>query len=231
MKPGARMQHQPQTRHQSAFTLIEVMVAMAIFAALAVISYKTLSSIFDTRDRLQTASSALRDQALFFARIESDLNALLPRPVRDGDGAPQPALKILPVAQRADDATIVFTRTGFAAGTGAAAAPQRVGYRLKDNTIELLIWDGLDQAPRTLPNAYPALKGIREFRWRILEKERVDDLTAGWRLDWPTRNDTDLTSVMPAALELTLTPVAGAPVVRVFSLRDISTTGGVGRAG
>ncbi len=228
MKPAACMQHQPQTRRQSAFTLIEVMVAMAIFAVLAVISYKTLSSIFDTRERLQVASSALRDQALFFARIENDLNALLPRPVRNGDGATEPALKILAATQTADDATIVFSRTGFAAASGAAATPQRIGYRLKDNTVELLIWDGLDQAPRALPNVYAALKSVRDFRWRVLEKERINDPNATWRLDWDSGN---AATTLPVALELSITPVVGPALVRIFPLRSVGNVVGTGSAG
>ncbi len=228
MMPPVNFLMRPQRAHQFAFTLIEVMVAMAIFAVLAVISYKTLSSIFDTRERLQIASSALRDQALFFARIESDLNALLPRPIRNGDGATEPALKILAATQTADDATIVFSRTGFAAASGTAAAPQRIGYRLKDNTVELLIWDGLDLAPRALPNVYASLKGIRDFRWRILEKERINDPSATWRLDWDSGN---AVTTLPVALELSITPVAGPPLVRIFSLRSVGNVVGAGSAG
>ncbi|MFY8062692.1 MAG: PulJ/GspJ family protein, partial [Usitatibacteraceae bacterium] len=58
---------------QSAFTLVEVMVALLVFAVLTVIGYRTLSSMFDTRERLAMQTGTLRDQALFFTRIESDL--------------------------------------------------------------------------------------------------------------------------------------------------------------
>ncbi len=201
----------------AGFTLIEVLVAIIIFAVLALISYRTLTSLFQTRERLQQESSALRDQALFFARLQSDLNSFLRRENRNADGQLEPALRLFANVANPNDARITFTRTGFAANIGTSAAPQRIGYRLKDNTIELLIWAGLEQAPRAEPKAYPALKNVREFSWRALEPRR--DAPAEWRADWPTREHTDAYTLPPAALELTITPMNGAPIVRVFALR------------
>ncbi len=218
MKPFRRQKKSRITSPASGFTLIEVLVALAIFAVIAVLSYRTLASIFETRERLQQQSSTLRDQALFFARLENDLNALLPRAITNSVNQTEPALRVLAATLSSEDPVITFTRTGFAAATGANAAPQRVGYRLKDNTIELLIWPGLDQAPRAEPASYPALKNIRDFRWRVLPPV-VTGLEANWRQDWHANPGSSATS-LPSALELTLTPVSGSPIVRVFSLRN-----------
>jgi general secretion pathway protein J len=204
-------------RNADGFTLIEVLIAIAIFAILALISYRTLSSTFDTRERLQTQSSVLRDQALFFARIESDFNAVLPRAIRTADGLDQPALRLWTQTINTNEPRIAFTRSGFGATGDASAAPQRIGYRLKDGTIELLIWNGLDQAPRTEPTAYPALTNVRDFSWRALE---IKPDASNWRDDWPTREQTDKSKYLPAAIELTVTPKDGAPIVRIFPLRE-----------
>ncbi|MFM7460408.1 MAG: type II secretion system minor pseudopilin GspJ, partial [Burkholderiales bacterium] len=202
------------------FTLVEVMVALLVFAVLTVIGYRTLSSMFDTRERLALQSGTLRDQALFFARIESDLGAVLPRAARNADGVSEPALKVLSAVSSAIDPVIVFSRTGFAGSTGASAAPQRIGYRLNEGKLELLIWDGIDVAPRALPAAYTALKNVREFRWRVL------DTRGNWRADWPARDDSSTPSfastALPAALELTLTQGDTPPIVRLFALREVS---------
>jgi general secretion pathway protein J len=211
------MKHQP---HASGFTLVEVMVALLVFAVLTVIGYRTLSSMFDTRERLAVQTSALRDQALFFTRIESDLGAIMPRAARNADGVSEPALKVLTAASSAVDPVIVFSRAGFAGSTGINAAPQRIGYRLNEGKLELLIWEGIDAAPRVLPAAYTALNNVREFRWRVL------DARGNWRTDWPARDDGSTPSfastAMPAALELTLTQADTPPVVRLFALREVS---------
>ena len=205
---------------QSAFTLVEVMVALLVFAVLTVIGYRTLSSLFDTRERLALQTGTLRDQALFFTRIESDLGAVLPRAARNADGVSEPALRVLFAASSSIDPVIVFSRTGFAGGADSSAAPQRVGYRLNEGRLELLIWDGIDVAPRAAPTAYTALKNVREFRWRVL------DARGNWRQDWPSRDDnsapTFASTALPAALELTLTQGDAAPIIRMFALREVS---------
>lgn len=206
---------------QHAFTLVEVLVALVVFAVLSVISYRTLSSIFDTRERLSQQSATLRDQALLFTRLEADLGAILPRAIRNADGVNEPALKVASAAVAAIDPVLVFSRTGFAGGAGTGAAPQRIGYRLNEGKLELLIWDGLDAAPRAQPAAYVALRNVREFRWRVLDQR------GNWRADWPSRDDatpTAASTALPAALELTLTSDSGASMVRLFALRELRNT-------
>ena len=207
---------------QAAFTLVEVLVALVVFALLSIISYRTLSSILDTRERLGQQSATLRDQALFFTRLETDLGAILPRSVRNADGVNEPALKVLSATVSSIDPALVFSRTGFAGGAGAGTAPQRVGYRLHDGKLELLIWDGLDAAPRAQPAVYTALRNVREWRWRVLDQR------GNWRADWPSRDDATTataSTALPAALELTLTGDLGSAMVRVFALRDHRNVG------
>ncbi len=205
------------SNRQQAFTLIEVLVAIAIFAILALISYRTLSSVLDTRERLQKSSAVLRDQALFFARLENDLNAMLPRASRNGDGLMESAL-VVEAPSNVNDPVIRFSRAGFAANTGAEAAPQRIGYRLNNNQIELLIWDGIDQAPRATPTAHVALKNIQNFQWRVLV--RAPNKETSWRLGWQPTNTNEI-DLLPTALEVTLTPNNGASIVRLFTLREV----------
>lgn len=220
MKPRAKLPgriDRPFFR-QCAFTLVEVLVALVVFAVLSVISYRTLSSIFDTRERLSQQSATLRDQALFFTRLEADLGAILPRAIRNADGVNEPALKVLSAAVSSIDPVLVFSRTGFAGGAGASAAPQRIGYRFNEGKLELLIWDGLDSAPRAQPVAHTALRNVREWRWRVLDQR------GNWRADWPSRDDATpaaASTALPAALELTLTVDNGATMVRLFALREL----------
>lgn len=204
-------------RTQTAFTLVEVLVALAIFAALAIISYRTLNSLFTTRERLQQSSTLLRDQSLFFARLESDFQAILPRAIINADNLPEPAIKVsAPLNDR--DALIQFSRAGFIAHSGNGAAPQRIGYRLREGNVELLLWSGIDLAPRAEPVAHMALMGVREFRIRVLETPR--DQPPTWRNEWKPNRIEDLTQ-LPRAIEVTLTPATGAPLVRVFALREV----------
>ena len=207
---------------QRAFTLVELLVALAIFAIMAVMSYRALDSVFQTRQHLNLETARLRDMALLFARLDDDFATLLDRPARNADNLPYDALRLSAFLPGAEDATLVFTRSGFSGSTGIAATPQRVGYRLKDGTLELVLWPSLDAAPRTRPQAYPAMTNVREVQWRAL------DSGGSWQNVWrSTAVATPLAatasaiaaSLYPAALEVTITLVSGESFMRVFALR------------
>jgi general secretion pathway protein J len=179
-------------RKQTAFTLIELLIALTIFAILSVISYRALASIFQTREQLNIESTKWRDLSLC-------LNAYTPA---------------------ANEATLAFTRTGFADATNENGAPQRVGYRLTDEKLEWLWWPALDQAPRTTPAAYPALSNVTQAKWRALPAGG----SANWQTDWPAAPSNCArvekgAAIFPAALELSLTLTTGETITRVFALR------------
>ena len=205
-------------RSQGAFTLVELLVALAIFAIMAVMSYRALDSVFQTRQHLSSETARLRDMALLFARLDDDFATLLDRPARNADILPDDALRLTAFLPGADDATLVFTRSGFSGSTGIAATPQRVGYRLKDGTLELVLWPSLDAAPRTRPQAYPALANVREVKWRAM------DAGGSWQNVWrstpvATTSAAIAASLYPAAIEISVSLVSGETFVRVFALR------------
>ena len=196
---------------QRAFTLIELLVAMTIFAVLAVISYRTLDSLFKTREHLNVQSSRLRDVALLFARLESDFSTVLARRVRNADNLLDDALRLSPLPPAANDASLVFTRSGFAGSVGAMTTPQRIGYRLKGNTLELVMWPNLDMAPRSAPQAYAALTEVREVAWRAMDK--AGNYVAEWR-----STGAEGATYFPTALELSITLGSGEQYTRLFTL-------------
>ena len=195
---------------QRAFTLIELLVAMTIFAVLAVISYRTLDSLFKTREHLNVQSSRLRDVALLFARLENDFSAVIERRVRNSDGQADDALRLSPLLPSANDASLVFTRSGFGGSVGTSSGPQRIGYRLKDGNLELLMWPQLDMAPRALPQAHAALSDVRDAKWRAMD--RAGNFFAEWRSGIREK------SSLPSALELSITLSSGEQYTRLFTL-------------
>ena len=209
----------PARRKSLGFTLVELLIALAIFAIMAVMSYRTLDSVFQTRQRLSEETARLRDVALLFARLDDDFTTLLDRRPRNADNLLDDALRLTALLPGADDATLVFTRSGFAGSTGIAATPQRVGYRLQEGTLELLLWPSLDAAPRTVPQAYPALTQVRDAKWRAMDRG------GNWQNVWRSTpvggtTQSNAASLYPAALELTITLASGDQFMRVFALRN-----------
>lgn len=191
------------------FTLLEILIALAIFALLSAISYTGLNAVLDSRERLATENQKWRDLALIFGRIEQDIANAAPRSIRDSSGLNAHALVGQENRKNEDEPQLALTRTGFSGRAGTLAGLQRVGYRLKKQSLEQLVYPVLDQAPRTLPQALTLASGISAFELRYL------DSRGAWQPSWPVAGSKD---AMPAAVEVSLVLADEERVKRVFLL-------------
>lgn len=209
------MPSQRAPRRQRAFTLIEVLAALVIFALMAVMSYRALSAVLDSREQLAAETAKWRDLSLFFARIEQDLDAVLNRPARSADDLFQPAFALNPDSTA--ETLLAFTRTGYAQAEGGLAAPQRVGYRLREGKVELVLWPQLDMPPRAALQAFTALPRIGDMRVRAM------DAQGNWQARWPVPGTPAAggaaAGALPNALELSITLPSGEVVTRLFAMR------------
>jgi len=193
---------------QRGFTLVEVLVALTIFALMSTLAYRGLTSVLETRAHLADDNRRWRDIALTLAQLEQDMSQAVNRPVRDNGGLTQPALLGNPQA-RADEAQLSVSRMGSAWQTGVAADVQRHAYRLNNGTLEQLVWPVLDQAPLSAPQVHPLLERVARFELRYL------DAGGNWQPRWPLPG---VATVLPAALEVVLELDGGTTVTRVFAL-------------
>jgi len=198
---------------QSGFTLIELLVALVILALLAVAGYRGLDAVLQSRERVTIEIRKWQHLSFFFARMNQDLAQVVARPVRNEDGVKQlAALQGTPITVGENDAELTFTRAGIPGQAGAMTAPQRVAYRLEQGSIVQLRWPALDQAPGVKPLRYPLLEGVRDFKLRYLDGQRI------WQLQWPALTSSSLLD-KPRAIEVVLTLVSGEEVTRVFALK------------
>ena len=140
------MQLSSRTR-AAGFTLLEVLVAVGIFALFSAMAYGSLLRILDTRDRLEAERDFWRTVSLSLMQVEDDLAQARPRTVRGTDGLVRPAFRGQPVDSRAlGEPSLEFTRGGqVVLGDGARSDMQRVGYQLREGTLSRLVWPALDQ--------------------------------------------------------------------------------------
>jgi len=191
------------------FTLLEVLVAVGIFALTSAMAYAGLTRMLETRERLSTEQQSWRGLTLAFAQIEDDLAQVRPRTTRDTIGNPQPAFRGQPVDPRSiSEPSMQFVRGGvFVLGESSGPDLVHVGYRLREGKLLRLVWPALDQATVAEPREMPLLANATAFETRF----RATD--GGWVDRWPI--GTELRE-LPGAVEIKLAIEGRGEFTRVF---------------
>ena len=91
------------------FTLLELLVALAVFAIMAIAAYGGLRNVLFTRAAVEGKSRRLAAVQLAVYRMEQDVEQTLARGIRDEYGDPQPALQGGALASDA----LTLTRAGW----------------------------------------------------------------------------------------------------------------------
>lgn len=195
-------------RRARAFTLVELLIALAIFALLSAFAYRGLAVLMDSREALDRDSRKWRDVALFVGRFERDVQAALDRPATGPSGTPQSPISSLLDLGGTTATGLAITRAGATLYANELAAPQRVGYRLAEGRVDRLAWPGVDAGPRAEAAATPVLENVRSLGFRFLDR------TLEWRRDWAL----PATQGMPLAVEMTLELAGGEKIVRLVDI-------------
>jgi general secretion pathway protein J len=191
------------------FTLVELLVALAIFALISGFAYRGLNALLESRAALEIESRKWRDVAIFVGRMDRDLSAAMKRPVQGASGTELAPLSSV-VESTASPDGLALTRSGSPLQENALAAPQRIAYRLREGTVERLSWAGVDIAPRDEPKAVAVLKQVSALTFRFL------DPAGEWRPTWglPLNAERNL----PAAVEMTVQLASGEKIVRLVDM-------------
>jgi len=195
------------------FTLIELIVALSIFAVMSVLSYKGLTSLIQTKERVSVEDEKWQQLIVFFDRIELDLKQSVNRSITDRDGILEPAFIGRPNYAGDYGAQLIFSRFGDREQTGFLMDTRRIAYRLKDGAVELLIWPSTDAAPNSKPEIFKVLPHVVQIYFTYLTQD------GRFVNEWPDRiSVTDTSSYAPTALKILIKLDGGEAVSRIFAL-------------
>jgi general secretion pathway protein J len=187
------------------FTLLELLVVVAIFGVMAAMAYGGLNSVLQTRVRVERSLERTAQYQKAYMRLRNDFQEADNRPVRDSYGDPQAAFI------GSSNGRVDLTRGGWRNPLSQPRASlERVAYFYDADKKTLLrsSFRVLDQAQDSKPVEVTLLDQVQDLSWRYLDSARA------WQTTWPpqttTTNSTTTVAPPPLAVEVTLhTPDLG----------------------
>lgn len=183
------------------FTLLELLIAMGIFAIMATMAYGGLKSVIDTRQATQARATRVRQLQQTLYLLNEDLLQALPRSIRDELGDDEPAFRggngqeLLSLTRAAPE---LLTDSG-------RSRLLRVSYRFESGKLYRLVWTTLDRTQQSQP-----------LRKHILDADGVQIQFFGseWTGSWPLSG-----GAVPKAVEVIFSLSGLGDVRRGFWLR------------
>lgn len=198
-------------RPARGFTLLELLIVMAIFALMSVMAYGGLNSVLKTRTRVEQSLDRTAALQKAFQKLRNDFQEVRIRPARDAFGQIQPALLGL------QGPVVEFTRAGW---RNPLLQPrpvlERVRYRLEDEALVRESFRVLDQAQDSQPVKLKLMENVESLQLRYLDANRE------WREAWPPPTATGavgaVTTPPPLAVEMIVELENQAPMRFLFRL-------------
>ena len=151
-----------------AFTLIEIMIALFIFAIMAVMAATGLFAIIKSRDITEKHNARIVQLQTAMVIMQQDFQQLIDRPITDELGQPQPALWVT-------NNQIIFTRAGYVNPLGVYQRSnlQRVSYFVANNQLIRQTWLTLDRAAGDPPSLQRVLiNNVDSMQIQILSRDQ-----------------------------------------------------------
>ncbi len=202
-RPGLRI---------DGFTLLELLVAVAVFAILSAMAYGGLRNVIDNSQQTESAMQRLQQVQLAMLNISRDFTQLSPRSIRDEYGNSNNYI----LTGQGADIFIEFTRGGRRNPAELLRSHlQRVGYKLEENTLSRLHWPHLDRTQEMEPYESVLLDEVEAVSIRFLDSNNE------WQNEWPPLDATGLPgddTTTLTAIEISLELQDWGELVRVFKV-------------
>ncbi|PAS98572.1 MAG: type II secretion system protein GspJ [Candidatus Dactylopiibacterium carminicum] len=203
--------------HRRGFTLIEVLVALAVFAVVTLLAWRGLDVMVGTKARLDGEMRRWRELELVFERLALDLTQIAPRFWVDEQGRTRSAVQ---ASGTTSGAQCQLDLMRF----GVDNLPVHARYRLQDGRFTLQILPTSQSQAQSLAEAASALaeaEGKTPDHLLLDDVSRCDlaflDGNNVWQARWPN-SDTLSDATRPRGMRLRLTLDGRGQFERIYYL-------------
>lgn len=185
-------------KYKRGFTLLELMVAMSIFAIVSLLTMGGLSNILDTQEYTEKNMQRLIRFQMAFTIISRELQQIVLRPIRDEYGTISDAID----SETSDGIPgIEFTHQGRFT-LGDAVNVQRVAYYQEDNKLIKKVWQVLDRVEDSKPVKQVIIDDLEEVSFSFynvniseIQPNAVVDNEISWKEYITQQNDSQLKAI------------------------------------
>ncbi len=199
-------------RRGSGFSLIEVLVSLAIFGILSVLAYQALGQSFANAELLGDRMDRLRAIQQTMRILGQDLIQAAPRPVRDPlGGGYAGAIRTQPGTEFA----LEITRGGWPNPAGLPRGTlQRASYRVDEGELLRLHWNVLDPTLANEPVTTVLLDDVESILFNYLPHG------GDWTSQWPPLGAGGAQALVlrPQVVEVVLTLADEGEIRRFFEV-------------
>ncbi|MGC1181399.1 GspJ family T2SS minor pseudopilin variant LspJ [Legionella sp.] len=183
-------------RKFAGFTLIEILIALTVFALLASITSSTLYYAFNTRTRVNERSEHLSSLQLAISLIQQDIPQIVERGIRGND------MRLFPIFIGSSD-YMEFTRDGDVnpGGIEKRSTLKRIGFLCQGDALVRRTWDILDPTDRNKYADKLLIDNLDDCHFGYLNQSL--ELFSEWRAD--AVNQEQKKESLPKAVQVNFT--------------------------
>ncbi|WP_335951878.1 type II secretion system minor pseudopilin GspJ [Acinetobacter beijerinckii] len=195
-------------KYKKGFTLVELLVAIAIFAVLSMLGWKVFDYLLKVKDRNAEHENHLFELQDAYQQVLRDSLQIIPLTANDG--------RELQAALVLNDRSFTFSKAGVSDPLKQGLSPyERIEYRFdaEQKKVYRLKYSNLNIPNRVQPISSTLLQNVDDFRVTVLNPQELSQ----WPENLNDPNNVNELKKLPLGVKIQLT-VAGTDYEWIYSL-------------